>query len=103
MLMPKAYLVIETEVRNAAVLADYVQQAQLAIEAAGGRRIAPVGAKTVAFVGDAPRRVGITEWQSLEKALDWRKSPAFKQLAPLRDQAVRTIRVFVIEGAEQIS
>ena len=49
------------------------------------------------------KRIGITEWQSLEKALDWREPPEFKWLAPLREQAVRTIRVFVIEDAEQIS
>jgi len=101
--MPKAYLVIETEVRDSAALAVYVPQAHAAIEAAGGRRIAPVGAKTIALAGGAPRRIGITEWDSLQQALDWRKSRPFSELAPLRDKAVKTIRVFVIEGAEQAS
>jgi uncharacterized protein (DUF1330 family) len=98
--MPKAYLVIETEVRDSAALAAYAPQAHAAIEAAGGRRIAPVGANATALVGAVPRRVGITEWDSLQQALDWRRSPAFSALAPLRDKAVKTVRVFVIEGAD---
>ncbi|HLN38543.1 MAG TPA: DUF1330 domain-containing protein [Xanthobacteraceae bacterium] len=101
--MPKAYLVIETELRDPAALPDYVRQAQVAIAAAGGRRIAPVGGNTIALVGAAPKRIGITEWDSLQQALAWRESAAFSKLALLRDKAVKTIRVFVIEGAEQAS
>ena len=96
---PKAYLVIETEVLNDEALAVYTLQGQTAIEAAGGRRVAPVGGKTVAFVGKAPKRIGITEWDSLEEANAWRNSAAFKDLVPLRNKAVRTVRVYAIEGA----
>ena len=96
---PKAYLVIETEVLNDEALAVYTLQGQTAIEAAGGRRVAPVGGKTVAFVGKAPKRIGITEWDSLEEANAWRNSAAFKDFVPLRNKAVRTVRVYAIEGA----
>jgi uncharacterized protein (DUF1330 family) len=89
--VPKAYLVIETEVRDSAALTAYAPQAHAAIAAAGGRRIAPVGANATTLVGAAPKRVGIIEWDSLQQALTWRTSAAFGALAPLRDKAVKTI------------
>jgi uncharacterized protein (DUF1330 family) len=96
---PKAYIITETEVIDAAALAAYSPQIRAAIDAAGGRRIAPAGSKTVAFVGEAPKRIGINEWESLEKAQAFRNSAAYKNLAPQRDKAVKTTRSFVVEGA----
>jgi uncharacterized protein (DUF1330 family) len=52
--MPKAYLIIGTELRDAAALAAYAPQAHAALAAAGGRRIAPVEAKATALVSAAP-------------------------------------------------
>ncbi len=96
---PKAYIVTETEVLDAAALDAYRPLIVAALQAAGGRRLAPAGNKTVAFVGEAPKRIGITEWDSLEKAQAYRNSEAFKKLAPQRDKAVKTIRSYAIEGA----
>ena len=62
------------------------------------RRVSPPGGKTVAFVGEAPKRVGIQEWESLEKAQAFRNSDAFKKLAPQRDKAVKTIRSYAVEA-----
>jgi hypothetical protein len=36
--------------------------------------------KVVAFVGDPPKHVGITEFESLDQAVAYRNSPAFKDL-----------------------
>jgi len=96
---PKAYIVTESEVLDAAALAAYRPKIVAAIQAAGGRRLAPATDKIVAFVGQAPKRIGITEWDSLEKAQAYRNSAAFKALAPERDKAVKTIRSFAVEGA----
>src|SRR6266702_4462630 len=65
---PKAFVITETEVLDAAALAAYSPLARAAADAAGARRVSPPGGKTVAFVGEAPKRVGIQEWESLEKA-----------------------------------
>jgi hypothetical protein len=46
-----------------------------------------------------PQRVGITEWDSIEKAQAYRNSAAYKDLAPQRDKAVRTIRAFAIDAS----
>ena len=96
---PKAYIVTETEVLDAAALAAYRPKVVAAIQAAGGRRLAPATDKIVAFVGQAPKRAGITEWDTLEKAQAYRNSAAFKDLTPERDKAVKTIRSFAVEVA----
>jgi uncharacterized protein (DUF1330 family) len=95
---PKAFVVTETEVLDAAALAAYSPLARAAADAAGARRVSPPGGKTVAFVGEAPKRVGIQEWESLEKAQAFRNSDAFKKLTPQRDKAVKTIRSYAVEA-----
>lgn len=94
----KAYLVTETEVIDTAALAIYSPLVAAAVKAAGGRRIGTQGGKIVAFVGDPPKRVGISEWDSLEKAQEYRNSAAYKSLAPQRDKALKIIRAYAIEG-----
>jgi uncharacterized membrane protein YgdD (TMEM256/DUF423 family) len=62
---PKAYIVTETEVTDAAALAAYVPQAQAAARAAGGRPgIVPAGGKVVGLIGEPPKRFGVSEWES---------------------------------------
>jgi len=96
---PKAYLVTETQVLDAAALAAYTPQAQAAVKAAGGRPgVVPAGGKIVALVGTPPNRFGVSEWESLEKAQAWYKSPERKALAPQRAKAFKTVRQFIVEG-----
>lgn len=96
---PKAYLVTESEVLDAAALAAFAPLGAAAVVAAGGRRLAPPVGKIVAIVGEAPKRIGITEWASVEEAQAYRNSAGFKNLSPQRDKATKTIRVYVKEGA----
>ena len=96
---PKAYIVTETEVIDPAALAAFTPQARAANAAAGGRPVARPGGKIVALVGEAPKRVGISEWESLEKAQAYQNSAAFKDLAPQRNKAVKVIRTYVIEAS----
>ena len=96
---PKAYLVTESEVIDAAALATYVPQVQAAVRAAGGRPgVVSTGAKIVALVGTPPKRFGVSEWESLEKAQAWYKSEPRKALAPQRAKAFKTVRQFIVEG-----
>jgi uncharacterized protein (DUF1330 family) len=48
--------------------------------------------------GRPPKRVAITEWDSLEKAEAFYNSTAWKGLAPQRDEAVKTIRRYAVEA-----
>jgi uncharacterized protein (DUF1330 family) len=56
------------------------------------------GGKVVAMEGTAPKRVAITEWESLDKAEAFYKSKAWNDLAPQRDKAVKTMRRYVVEA-----
>jgi uncharacterized protein (DUF1330 family) len=95
---PKAYVISETDALDAAAVAAYGPLIRPAIDAAGGHRLNTPGGKTVAFVGEPPKRIAITEWESLEKAQAFMNSAVFKNLAPQRDKAVKTIRSYAVEG-----
>ena len=95
---PKAYLVSESEIVDAAAAAAYSPAVQAAQRAAGGRSFRTTG-KIVANVGTAPQRVGISEWDSLEQAQAWFNSSARKDLEPQRNKAIKIIRQYVVEAA----
>ena len=69
---PKAYLVTENEVINAEAQKAYTPLVQAAQKAAGARVFNTAGGKIVAFAGDAPKRVAITEWESMEALVAYR-------------------------------
>ena len=95
---PKAYIVSESEVLDAAAAAAYSPVIQAAQRAAGGRSFRTTG-KVVATVGVAPKRVGLSEWDSLEQAQAWFSSPARKNLEPQRDKAIKIVRQYIVEAA----
>jgi uncharacterized protein (DUF1330 family) len=96
---PKAYTVSELETLDAAALAAFGPAVQAAQKAAGGRPFRTGGGKVVAMEGAAaPKRVAITEWDSLEQAQAFYNSAAWKNLAPQRDKAAKTIRRYTVEA-----
>jgi uncharacterized protein (DUF1330 family) len=96
---PKAYWISETEALDPAAIAAYAALIRPAIDAAGGRRLNAPGGKAVAFVGEPPKRVAVSEWESLEKVQAFVNSDAFKKLAPQRDKAAKSIRSYAVESA----
>jgi uncharacterized protein (DUF1330 family) len=95
---PKAYIITESEVIDAEGLKAYAPIAQAALRAAGGRSLAPATTNVVVFLGEGPKRVGISEWESMEKAKAWRNSPEWKALSPQRDKVQKQLRSYAIEG-----
>jgi uncharacterized protein (DUF1330 family) len=96
----KAYTVAELETLDAAAQASYVPAVLAAQKAAGGHPFNTGGGKIVAMEGTAaPMRVAITEWDSLEQAQAFYNSAAWKNLAPQRDKAAKTIRRYTVEAA----
>jgi uncharacterized protein (DUF1330 family) len=96
---PKAWIITESEVLDAAALAAYVPQAQAAVRTAGGRPgVVPTTGKIIAVVGDPPKRFGVSEWESLEKAQAWYKSAERNALAPQREKAFKVTRQYMVEG-----
>src|SRR6202171_4656420 len=78
---PKAYLVTEIEVVDAAAQVAYGPVVQAAQKAAGGRPFRTAGGRVVAFQGTPPMRVAITEWDSMEQVEAYQNSAAYKALA----------------------
>jgi uncharacterized protein (DUF1330 family) len=96
---PKAYTVAELETLDAAAQASYVPAVLAAQKAAGGHPFNTGGGKIVAMEGAAaPKRVAITEWDSLEQAQAFYNSAAWKNLAPQRDKAAKTVRRYSVEA-----
>jgi uncharacterized protein (DUF1330 family) len=95
----KAYTVAELETLDAAAQATYVPAVLAAQKAAGGHPFNTGGGKMIAMEGAAaPKRVAITEWDSLEQAQAFYNSAAWKNLAPQRDKATKTIRRYTVEA-----
>jgi len=96
---PKAYLVTEIEVLDAKGADAYGALIRPTQTAAGGRVLRTAGGKIVEFEGAAPpKRVAITEWDSLEQAQAWFNSAARKDLMPQRDKAEKVIRSYAVEA-----
>lgn len=96
---PKAYSVTETEVLDAEASKAYTPLVQAAQKAHGGaRNFRTAGGRMAVSEGTAPKRVAITEWDSLEQATSFYNSKAFKDLAPQRNKAIKTIRRYVVEA-----
>ena len=95
---PKAYRVSESEVLDAAATTAYNPALQAAQKAAGGRSFRTTG-RIIAVVGTAPKRVSISEWDSLEQAQAWQNSEARKNLEPQRGKAIKITRQYIVESA----
>ena len=95
---PKAYLVTELEVIDEAAWTTFVQAVRAAQQTASGRNLRTARGKVVGFVGDPPKHVGLTEFDSLDQALAYRNGPAFKDLEPQRSKAIKIVRQYTVEA-----
>ena len=95
---PKAYQVTELEIIDDAAWKEFVKAVRASQQAANGRNLRTAKGKVVAFVGAPPKHVGITEFDSLDQAVAYRNSPAFKDLEPLRNKAIKIVRQYTVEA-----
>jgi uncharacterized protein (DUF1330 family) len=94
----KAYTVTELETLNPQAAADFGKRISAVQTNAGGRNLRTGGGKVVGLEGPPPpKRVAITEWDSLEKAEAFFKSKAWTDLGPDRDKALKTVRRYAVE------
>ena len=93
---PKAYVVTEIEVINQEAQAAYLPKVAEVNKSTGGTYLAR-GGKIVALEGEAPKRVTIVAFDSLEKAQASRNSPAWTALSAERNKAIKT-KSYVTEG-----
>ena len=94
------YVIAEVDVTNPEAMAkEFSTKNQPIGRAAGGRYLA-AGGKTLALEGEAPKRVVLHVWNSMDEVKRWWDSQASKDL---REVGARygKFRVFAIEGLEQ--
>jgi uncharacterized protein (DUF1330 family) len=96
---PKAYLVTESEILDAAALAEYSPKAQANLKAAGGRGgVVPANGRIIGLIGEPPKRFGVSEWESVEQLQEYYKSPPRQALNDLRAKAQKVHRQFIVEA-----
>jgi len=93
---PRAFIIAEMEVTDAAAFEEYAPQVRPSLAPYGGQYLVRGGSIT-SLAGDAPKRVVVLAFDNIDKARAWYSSPAYEALKPLRDRACRA-RIFAIEG-----
>ena len=101
---PPAYLVGQIDVSDPDGYAkEYLPKAREIIKAHGGRLIAAAGAaatgsQVVAIDGEAPKRVVIYMYPSMDALRAWRDDPAYVQVRRVGEKYAK-YHTFAVEGA----
>ena len=101
---PPAYLIGQIDVSDPDGYAkEYLPKAREIIKAHGGRLIAAAGAaatgsQVVAIDGEAPKRVVIYMYPSMEALQAWRNDPAYVQVRRIGEKYAK-YHIFAVEGA----
>lgn len=100
---PPAYLIGQIDVSDPDGYArEYLPKAREIIKAHGGRLVAAAGAaatgsQVVAVDGDAPKRVVIYMYPSMEALKAWRNDPAYVQVRRVGEKYAK-YHTFAVEG-----
>lgn len=103
---PPVYVIAEIDVTNPDGYAkEYAPKIREVIKAHGGRLLAVGGAggmagKVTTIEGEAPKRVALQSWDSMEKVQAYRNDPQFKELRKIGDKYAK-FRSYAVEGLAQ--
>ncbi|MCW5713373.1 MAG: DUF1330 domain-containing protein [Bauldia sp.] len=95
---PQAYTIVEIEITDPQLFAEFGGQLRPLILAAGGLLVTMPSGNRVVHEGEPMQGVGITIWPSLDAATAFYTSQAFLDLIPLRDRAANLVRIVTVEG-----
>ena len=93
-----AYVIAEIEVTDPAAYEEYRKQVGAVNAKYGGKFLARGGRIESMEGGWQPKRMVIVEFPSMERALEWYRSPEYKPLIELRKKASKG-KLVIIEGA----
>ncbi len=103
---PPVYFIGEIDVTNPEGYAkEYLPKAREIIKAHGGRLVAAGGAagtgpQVIAIDGEAPKRVVVYMYPSVDAVRAWRNDPEYEQVRKVGEKYA-TYRTFAIEGLSQ--
>jgi len=92
-----AYLILDIDVTNQELYAEYVARATSIIESAGGRHLVRGGSVTRLSGEWHPKRLVAIEFKTVEQARQCFASTEHLEIAPLREQAAIS-RAIIVEG-----
>lgn len=92
-----AYVIVEIETHDAALMAEYRDLARPIVEAHGGRYIARGGTTVTLEGGWDPQRIVILEFPTVEQAKEWWESDDYAPVKAMRHRA-GTSRMLIVEG-----
>lgn len=90
-----AYVIAETEVRDAELIERYRRLAAASVAKYGGRYIVRSGAAHLVEGGPPPKMLVILEFPSMAQAHEWYASPEYAEALEVRATALDRRLVFV--------
>jgi uncharacterized protein (DUF1330 family) len=92
-----AYVVVEVNVTDPQLYAEYAKGVSATIAAYGGKYLARGGAVETKEGGWTPKRVVVLEFASMDQARKWYHSPEYKPLLDMRLKAANA-KLILVEG-----
>jgi uncharacterized protein (DUF1330 family) len=97
---PHAFVVAIESVRDMETFTkEYGPKVPATLQPFGGRYLVR-GGKLMSLEGEAPSRFVIIEFDSMQNALNWYRSPRYQKLIPLRQEASKST-LFIADGASK--
>lgn len=93
------YLIIEINVQDYELYAEYTVQVLPLVERYGGRYLARGGEVFPVLGGWRPERIVMVQFDTMDLVQDFLTSPEYQALIPLRQRASSS-RAIVVEGYE---
>ena len=92
-----AYLIVDNEITDQALFAEYAREIVRIVERHGGKYLVRGGATEVVGGNRAPHRVVVIEFENFEPARTYASDPEHEQLADLRGRGSIST-TFIVEG-----
>jgi uncharacterized protein (DUF1330 family) len=92
-----AYMITEIEITDPERYEEYRKLVPASIEKYGGKFISRGGAMQTLEGDWNPKRLVITEWPSVERALEWYDSEEYREAKEIRHQASNG-KMILVEG-----
>ena len=93
---PPAFLVFETEIKDRDAYEPHRVTSQRELTKAGAKYLT-LGATPVVLEGEAPKRITLSQWPSIDAIKAWHASPEMKAANEARAKYTIT-RLYAIEG-----
>ena len=92
-----AYVITDVEITDASLYGEFMARVTSTVEAHGGKFVARGGELEVILGDWTPKRLAILEFEDLQQARAWMKSPEYTALDDIRSRS-SNINMVIVEG-----